>query len=44
MIGLLNDPIAYFDMLSCVTGVDNGPEANTIELYTICIQFPSIII
>ena len=32
MISLLNDPIAYFDMLSCVTGVDNGPEANTIDI------------
>lgn len=29
---LLNDPIAYFDMLSCVTGVDNGPEAKTIDI------------
>jgi len=28
----LNDPNAYFDMLSCVTGVDNGPEANTIDV------------
>jgi len=32
MICLLNDPTAYFDMLSCVTGVDNGPEANTIDI------------
>ena len=22
----------YFDMLSCLTGVDNGPEANTMEI------------
>ena len=22
----------YFDMLSCVTGIDNGPEANTMEV------------
>lgn len=22
----------YFDMLSCVTGLDNGPEANTMEV------------
>jgi len=29
---LLNDPVAYFDMLSCVTGVDNGPDVNTIEI------------
>lgn len=29
---LLNDPIAYFDMLSCVTGVDNGPDLKTIEI------------
>lgn len=32
MNSLLNDPIAYFDMLSCVTGVDNGPDANTIDV------------
>ena len=32
MNGLLNDPNAYFDMLSCVTGVDNGPDANTIDV------------
>lgn len=29
---LLHDPNAYFDMLSCVTGVDNGPDANTIDV------------
>ena len=32
MNNLLNDPIAYFDMLSCITGVDNGPAANTIDI------------
>ena len=32
MNSLLSDPIAYFDMLSCVTGVDNGPDANTIDV------------
>jgi NADH-quinone oxidoreductase subunit C len=32
MNSLLNDPIAYFDMLSCVTGVDNGPDAKTIDI------------
>jgi NADH-quinone oxidoreductase subunit C len=25
-------PSTYFDMLSCVTAVDNGPEANTMEM------------
>jgi NADH-quinone oxidoreductase subunit C len=24
--------VLYFDMLSCLTGVDNGPEANTMEV------------
>lgn len=36
-------PDLYFDMLSCVTGVDNGPTANTCEviyhLYSIPYQF-----
>ena len=32
MQNLLNDPAAYFDMLSCVTGVDNGPDAGTMEI------------
>jgi len=27
-----NDPDLYFDMLSCITGVDNGPEAGTMEV------------
>lgn len=27
----------YFDMLSCITGVDNGPEAGTMEvIYNLC--------
>lgn len=29
---LYSDPSCYFDMLSCVTGLDNGPEANTLEV------------
>jgi NADH-quinone oxidoreductase subunit C len=29
---LLRDPSCYFDMLSCITGVDNGPEAGTMEV------------
>ena len=29
---LQENPALYFDMLSCVTGVDNGPEAGTMEV------------
>ncbi len=29
---LYQNPATYFDMLSCITGVDNGPEANTMEV------------
>ncbi|MEQ1587843.1 MAG: NADH-quinone oxidoreductase subunit C [Cyclobacteriaceae bacterium] len=29
---LYNDPAFYFDMLSCITGVDNGPEAGMMEV------------
>lgn len=29
---LHSDERCYFDMLSCVTGVDNGPEENSMEL------------
>lgn len=29
---LQQDPTLYFDMLSCVTGLDNGPEAGTMEV------------
>ncbi len=29
---LLHDASTYFDQLSCVTGVDNGPEAATMEV------------
>jgi NADH-quinone oxidoreductase subunit C len=29
---LYTDPSTYFDMLSCVTGLDNGTEANTMEV------------
>lgn len=32
MQSLFGDPVAYFDMLSCVTGVDNGPEVGTMEI------------
>lgn len=29
---LYKDERLYFDMLSCITGIDNGPEANTMEV------------
>jgi NADH-quinone oxidoreductase subunit C len=29
---LYNNPETYFDQLSCVTGIDNGPAANTMEV------------
>ncbi len=29
---LHNDSDLFFDMLSCITGVDNGPEAGTMEV------------
>jgi NADH-quinone oxidoreductase subunit C len=29
---LYNDPTTYFDMLSCVTGIDNGVEAATLDI------------
>jgi NADH-quinone oxidoreductase subunit C len=29
---LYQNPSAYFDMLSCLTGIDNGVEANTLEV------------
>lgn len=29
---LRENPATYFDMLSCLTGIDNGPEANTMEV------------
>lgn len=29
---LHQDPSSYFDMLSCITGIDNGPEAGTMEV------------
>jgi NADH-quinone oxidoreductase subunit C len=39
---LYKNPDSYFDMLSCITGVDNGPEAGTMEviyhLYSIPFQ------
>jgi NADH-quinone oxidoreductase subunit C len=30
--GLNQNPETYFDMLSCVTGIDNGIQANTMEV------------
>ncbi|HPH47290.1 MAG TPA: NADH-quinone oxidoreductase subunit C [Chryseolinea sp.] len=33
---LFQNPELYFDMLSCITGIDNGAEANTMEcVYTL---------
>jgi len=29
---LYHNPDTYFDMLSCITGLDNGPEAGTMEV------------
>jgi NADH-quinone oxidoreductase subunit C len=29
---LQQNPSLYFDMLSCITGIDNGPEQNTMEV------------
>jgi NADH-quinone oxidoreductase subunit C len=29
---LYTEATCYFDMLSCVTGIDNGPEVNTMEV------------
>lgn len=29
---LLENPAAYFDMLSCITGIDNGPDSGTMEV------------
>ncbi len=29
---LHQNPSTYFDMLSCITGIDNGPEAKTMEV------------
>lgn len=29
---LHQDPLTYFDMLSCLTAVDNGPQAGTMEV------------
>jgi len=29
---LYKSPASYFDMLSCITGVDNGPEGGTMEV------------
>lgn len=32
MMLLFNNEQLYFDMLSCITGIDNGPEQNTMEV------------
>ncbi|PZR39870.1 MAG: NADH-quinone oxidoreductase subunit C [Azospira oryzae] len=32
MEGLYQNPSTYFDQLSCITGIDNGPQANTMEV------------
>lgn len=29
---LYRNSATYFDMLSCITGIDNGPQANTMEV------------
>jgi NADH-quinone oxidoreductase subunit C len=29
---LFNDADAFFDMLSCITAIDNGPQINTMEI------------
>ena len=29
---LYQNPKTYFDLLSCITGIDNGPEAKTMEV------------
>lgn len=29
---LHQNPSTYFDQLSCITGIDNGPQANTMEV------------
>jgi NADH-quinone oxidoreductase subunit C len=29
---LYQNPSTYFDVLSCITGIDNGPEAGTMEV------------
>lgn len=40
---LYQNPSTYFDMLSCITGIDNGPQAGTMEvaynLYSIPYNF-----
>lgn len=32
LTGLHTNPDFFFDQLSCLTGIDNGPEANTMEV------------
>jgi NADH-quinone oxidoreductase subunit C len=29
---LYQNPLCYFDMLSCITGIDNGPQAGTMDV------------
>ena len=36
---LHTDPKTYFDMLSCLSGVDNGPEQNTMEVVFFPVKF-----
>jgi len=31
-LGLRDDPSCYFDMLSCITALDNGPETGTFDI------------
>jgi len=38
--GLRENPSAFFDMLSCISVVDNGPEAGTVELIYNLYSFP----
>jgi NADH-quinone oxidoreductase subunit C len=47
LILLRDHELLYFDMLSCLTGIDNGPELNTMELiynlYSIPFEMPLMI-
>jgi NADH-quinone oxidoreductase subunit C len=37
---LYRNPASYLDMLSCITGVDNGPEAGTMEVIYLLYSIP----
>ena len=37
---LKTDERCYFDCLSCITGIDNGPEANTMEVLYVLYSIP----